>query len=93
MKLSAHMGFKASRMLGICTMRQAPSRPMATNHTSMMGPNSLPTAPVPRDWIMKSAASTTTDKGTIKWSSVCETTPTPSMAESTEIAGVIMLSP
>ncbi|CFP63873.1 Uncharacterised protein [Bordetella pertussis] len=59
----------------------------------MMGPNSLPTAPVPCDWMANSATSTTSATGTTQGSSVCDTMLMPSSADRTEIAGVIMLSP
>ncbi|MOA61709.1 hypothetical protein D3C78_1869170 [compost metagenome] len=50
-------------------------------------------AAVPCDWIANKAISTTSASGTTQASSWCDTMPIPSNADSTEIAGVIMLSP
>ena len=37
---------------------------MVANHTTITGPNTLPTAPVPRRWTMNSPARMTTAIGT-----------------------------
>jgi len=34
-------------------MEKAPSRPMTANHTSTMGPKTLPIFPVPKCWKQK----------------------------------------
>ncbi|MNM79290.1 hypothetical protein D3C81_912170 [compost metagenome] len=48
---------------------------------------------VPCFWIRNSATSTTTDSGTTQCSIPSKASCRPSTADSTEIAGVIMLSP
>jgi hypothetical protein len=74
-------------------MAKAPATPMATNHTTMTGPKSLPTRSVPRDWMRNSAARIATEIGTMNRCAAWVETPIPSTAEMTEIAGVIMPSP
>ncbi|MNG18461.1 hypothetical protein D3C84_1025290 [compost metagenome] len=59
----------------------------------MIGPNRMPIRAVPWLWIKNSATSTINDSGTTQWSMPSKASPRPSIAESTEIAGVIMLSP
>ena len=63
------------------------------NHTTMIGPNTLPMAPVPRLWMANRATRMPIEMGTTK-SEIPETASSvPSTADSTEIAGVIMPSP
>ena len=93
MKRRPHIGLSAASTSGVCQICQPPSAASVPNQSSITGPNSLPMAPVPCDWIANSATSTTSASGTTHASSVCETMPIPSSADSTEIAGVIMLSP
>ena len=57
------------------------------------GPNRRPTAAVPTRWKENSTTMITAVIGTTKLSSDGSTTLSPSTADSTEIAGVIMLSP
>ncbi len=59
----------------------------------MTGPNSRPTAPVPKRWMTNNAVRIVSAIGTTSESSDGETTSSPSTADSTEIAGVIMPSP
>ena len=59
----------------------------------MIGPNSRPTFAVPRDWIMNSPTRIAIASGMTYGSSPAWTVVIPSTAESTEMAGVIMLSP
>jgi hypothetical protein len=59
----------------------------------MTGPNILPTTPVPFFCTMKSATRMTTVIGITARCSTGACTSSPSTAESTEIAGVIRLSP
>ncbi len=59
----------------------------------MIGANSAPTFVVPRFWSTNRPISSTSAMGMTNWSSRLLTTVRPSTAESTEIAGVIMLSP
>ena len=74
-------------------MPATPQAPIATNQAIMTGPNSRPTAAVPRRWTANSSTMITAVRGTTSSSSAGSITFTPSTAESTEIAGVIMLSP
>ena len=66
---------------------------MARNQTIITGPNSRPTAAVPKRCTENSTTMITAVIGTIRLSSDGSTTLSPSTADSTEIAGVIMLSP
>ena len=59
----------------------------------MTGPNSRPTAPVPKRWMANSTVRIASAIGTTSESSDGATTSRPSTADSTEIAGVIMPSP
>ncbi len=70
-----------------------PSSASVRNQITIAGANSLPTLPVPRFWIANNAVSTSSDSGTIKLSSSGAIICSPSMAESTEMAGVITPSP
>ena len=63
------------------------------NHTAITGPNRLPTTPVPKRWIANSAVSTAIVIGSTSDARLGTATFSPSTADSTEIAGVIMLSP
>jgi hypothetical protein len=74
-------------------MPATPHAPMATNQATMTGPNIRPTAAVPLRCTMNSKTMITAVIGTTALSSDGWTTLSPSTAESTEIAGVIMLSP
>jgi hypothetical protein len=66
---------------------------MMTNHATMIGPNNLPMLSVPCRWIMNSPIRTTIVAGRMKCSNDGATSFRPSMAESTEIAGVMTPSP
>ena len=74
----------------------SPSTPRLRNHTAVMGPKSLASPAVPRDWTMNRAIRMPAAIGTIK-GSIEAPTPgascTPSMADRTEMAGVMMPSP
>ena len=59
----------------------------------MIGPKKAATLAVPRDWTANSAIRITTVIGTTKSSNAGVATFRPSIAESTEIAGVMMASP
>jgi hypothetical protein len=63
------------------------------NHTTMIGPNTVPMPAVPRDCTKKSPARITTVIGTTNGSNSVVAIPSPSTALNTEIAGVIMPSP
>jgi hypothetical protein len=64
-----------------------------TNHTSITGPKSLPTVPVPRFWMANSAIRMTIASGITQALSAGAATSRPSVADSTEIAGVMAPSP
>ena len=71
-----------------------PRTPRTANHTTITGPNTLPTAPVPRRWTSEEAD----EDHARRWGSRSSRTPTdatskPSTALSTEIAGVMSPSP
>ncbi|MCY1428877.1 hypothetical protein D9M71_447760 [compost metagenome] len=63
------------------------------NHSTMIGPKRVPMRAVPCFWIRNRPTSTISDKGTTHCSRPSNAISSPSMADSTEIAGVIMLSP
>ncbi len=66
---------------------------MVANQTSMIGPNILPTAPLPSLCRRKRTTMIVTVIGITRLSIDDEMVLVPSTAERTEIAGVIMLSP
>ena len=66
---------------------------MIRNHTTITGPNSLPTAAVPWRCTANRTVMITAVIGMTNSARLGLTTLSPSTAESTEIAGVIMLSP
>ena len=68
-----------------------PSAPSTANQTTMTGPKKSPTTPVPRRWIANSTVRMSTVTGTTQASS--PGADADSTADSTEVAGVIMLSP
>ena len=70
-----------------------PSTASTMNHSTMTGPNTLPTFSVPKRWPRNTPRSTTTTIGTTQWCRLGATTSSPSTADSTEIAGVITPSP
>ena len=70
-----------------------PSTASTTKYSSITGPNSIPTLPTPRDWIAKRPTRMPTAIGMTKLPKLWLTTSRPSTAVSTDMAGVIMLSP
>ena len=70
-----------------------PQAPIDTNQAIITGPNRRPTAAVPWRCTANSATMITAVIGTIQLSNSGSMTLMPSTADSTEIAGVIMLSP
>ena len=66
---------------------------MAMNQSIMIGPNSAATRAVPCDWKANSTTRMTTVKGTTNSWKAGWATSMPSIAESTESAGVITASP
>ena len=80
----------AFRMAGFCTIQLAPSTPSIVNHSSIMGPKALPTIWVPKLCSKNSPAMMPMTMYTI---TPCVrpgyTCLRPSMAEATEMGGVI----
>ena len=74
-------------------MPRMPQAARTVNHTIMIGPNTRPTVAVPTRCTRNSPTMIAAVMGTTRCSSDGEATSTPSTADSTEIAGVIMLSP
>src|SRR5271167_869234 len=74
-------------------MPATPQAPIATNQPIITGPNRPPTAPVPWRCTANSATMITAVTGTTQPAKPGSITLRPSTADSTEIAGVIMLSP
>ena len=66
---------------------------MATNQTSTISPNTEPTPEAPLNWMAKSAMRSPSVIGMTAPEKLGTATPSPSTAESTLIAGVIMPSP
>ena len=92
-KPSAYVGESAFRIAGWSAMPDTPQAPIARNQTTITGPNSRPTAADPIRWVANSTTMITAVIGTTRCASDGCTTLSPSTADSTEIAGVIMLSP
>jgi hypothetical protein len=80
-------------MSGWCAMPATPHAAMARNQTIITGPKIRPTAAVPLRCTAKSNTMMIAVTGMINTSSDGLRTLSPSTADSTEIAGVIMLSP
>ena len=80
-------------MLGVSMMCETPSKASTANHTIMIGPNTLPIAPVPLLCTAKRATRMHSAMGMTQSLNEVDTSPSPSTAASTEIAGVITPSP
>ena len=93
MNSSAYNGDSARRICGWAMMPRTPSTPITTNHSIITGPKNFPTVAVPRRCTANSPMRITAVIGTTKSANLGSTTFIPSTADSTEIAGVIMLSP
>ncbi len=74
----------------MCAM---PIAPMDRNQRTVIGPKKAPTLAVPWRWIRKRPVRMASVTGTTQCEKTGVATSRPSTAESTEIAGVIMLSP
>ncbi len=92
-KRTACHGLTEASTAGCCTICTTPSRAIVPNQTSVMGPNTAPTPPVPRRWKAKSPTRIATVRGSTQGVRLGTATSSPSTALSTEMAGVIMLSP
>ena len=74
-------------------MLVTPSDASTAKYTSTIGPKSAPTRATPRDWIKNRAIRMATAIGRTSGRKLDWTTVSPSTAESTETAGVIIASP
>jgi hypothetical protein len=90
---AAYVGDSALRISGLPAMPRIPHAPIATNHTTITGPNNRPTRAEPNRWDRNNPTMITAVIGTTALASDGCTIFSPSTADSTEIAGVIMLSP
>ena len=93
MKSTPYAGRKASSTSGFFTMCETPMAAMERNHAIITGPKNAPTFAVPWLWMKKSTAITARVIGITYGLNLGEYSSRPSMAESTVIDGVIMLSP
>src|SRR4051794_40962333 len=91
--VTAYEGDSAFRISGVSTIWPTPDTASTVNQTPITGPNSRPTAPVPKRWIANRNVMITSVIGTTSDSSDGAATLRPSTADSTEIAGVIIPSP
>ena len=71
---------------GSRTIQNSPGSVIATNQTTMTGPNSAATLAVPRDWNANKRTNTTVSGTTNSWNAGVATS-IPSIAERTESAG------
>ena len=91
--VAAYVGDSALRIAGLPTTPWIPQAAITANQTAITGPNSRPTTPVPSRWIRKRPIRIAAVIGSTMSPTPGAATSTPSIADSTEIAGVIMLSP
>ena len=87
------MGDSAFRIDGLPAMPRMPQAAITANQMAITGPNSRPTAPLPSRCSKKRRTRTVAVRGSTSADRDGAATCTPSIADSTEIAGVIMLSP
>ncbi len=92
-KPSAWKGLSEAKTAGSWTIWETPSSASTTNQTSMIGPNSRPSVAVPRCWLTKSVTRIAAVMTSTNGSSPGTAISSPSTADSTEMAGVIMPSP
>ena len=93
MNANACSGLRADRITGALMMLTTPMMAIARNQTSMIGPNQRPMPAVPRFCTAYRTTSTAIVSGTTYCSNAGAATSRPSIAPSTEMAGVITLSP
>ena len=80
-------------IVGSWLICQTPVAASTANQTRMIGPKALPTRRVPWRWTRNRPIRMPTEIGTTQVLSAGATTSSPSAAPSTEIAGVMTLSP
>jgi hypothetical protein len=93
MKRSACVGSSATSTCGLWAMCTTPSTASTRNHSTVTGPKKRPMPPVPKRCAANSAVSTSSDSGTMKRCSPGAATSRPSIAPSTDTAGVMTPSP
>ena len=93
MKRSACHGLSAFRITGASMILTMPMAASTRNHTAITGPKKRPMPAVPWRCTLYRATSTTTASGTTYCDMPGAATSMPSIAPSTEMAGVITLSP
>ena len=90
---SAWCGEIAPRISGLARTCGIPRAARVTNHSAMIGPKKRPTMPVPNRCTENNPVRTRTDRGSTRLWKLSSTTESPSIADMTEIAGVMTLSP
>ena len=90
---TAWAGLSAARTWGVSMICTSPSAPRMKNQKIMTGPKILPMPAVPHFWMKNRPKSTSTVSGRMKGAAASVATSSPSMAESTEMAGVMIPSP
>ncbi len=92
-KPSACRGSRAAITVGSCATCTAPNEASVANQRSITGPKTRPTRVVPPRWMVNSSTSAATVRGTTNGPKAGAATVRPSMAETTEMAGVTIPSP
>ena len=87
------MGLTDAMMPGSSIILERPSKASVANQTSMIGPNTLPTVPVPRFCTINNPSRITIAMGITQELNAGETSSSPSTALNTEMAGVMIPSP
>ncbi len=90
---TADSGFNAATMPGAAGMLIRPSTPMARNHTTITGPNSRPIRCVPWLWMANRPTRMPNVTGRMNAAKPGAASFNPSIADRTEIAGVMTPSP
>ena len=93
MNRAAQIGDRPCRTPGCMITSRPPKAAITAKKTRITGPNSQPTAPVPKRCTANRPIRIASDRGTIRCDRLGLTTLRPPIAEVTEIAGVIIPSP
>ena len=86
-------GSSATSTAGCSITCGRPSATSTPNHTSVIGPKARPMPPVPKRCTANSPVSTSSVSGRMKGCRLGAATSRPSIADSTEMAGVMTPSP
>ena len=92
-KPMAWEGSSAASTCGFCSTCHSPATPITVNHSSITGPKTRPMTLVPRYCTANSTTRIASVIGTTTRCSAGACTSSPSTADSTEMAGVMRLSP